>query len=142
MYRLLELQAIPIINENDTIVTDEICIGDNDTLSAIVATVMEADLLILLSDINGLYTADPHTDPSATLIPVVENLDDRIMAFGGRSGSSLGTGGMATKLQAAKMATSVGCDMVIANGENPEVLYDILDGKYLGTRFIGKKENV
>lgn len=142
MYRLLELQVIPIINENDTIVTDEICIGDNDTLSAVVASVMEADLLVLLSDINGLYTADPHSDPSATLIPVVENLDDRIMAFGGRSGSSLGTGGMATKLQAAKLATSVGCDMVIANGSNPEVLYDILDGKPLGTRFLGKKENV
>ena len=142
MYRLMELQVIPIINENDTIVTDEICIGDNDTLSAVVASVMDADLLILLSDINGLYTADPHTDPNAKLIPVVKNLDDRILAFGGRSSSSnMGTGGMATKLQAAKMATQGGCDMVIANGSNPNVLYDIIEGKNCGTRFIGKKVN-
>ncbi len=140
MNRLFEFQALPIINENDTVVTDEIGIGDNDTLSAIVSSVMKADLLVLLSDINGLYTADPHTDQTATLIPVVETIDDTIMSFGGGAGSSLGTGGMATKLLAAKMATEIGCDMVIANGQDPEILYEIVEGKQVGTRFLGRKE--
>ena len=140
MNRLLELQALPIINENDTVVTDEIEIGDNDTLSAIVADMMGADLLILLTDIDGLYTADPRKNPDAKHIDVVEKLDEHIMEFGGGSGSSLGTGGMATKLQAAKIATNAGCDMVIASGEDPVILYDVVEGKAVGTRFVGKGE--
>lgn len=137
--RLLELQVLPIINENDTIATEEIVIGDNDTLAAIVAESADASLLILLSDIDGLYTADPHKDESARLIPVVDVIDDKILALGGEKGSSLGTGGMRTKLTAAKIATDAGCDMVIANGSSPEILYDIVDGKTVGTRFLSKK---
>ncbi len=140
MTRLLELQAIPIINENDTVVTDEIEIGDNDTLSAIVADIMGADLLILLTDIDGLYTADPRKDPAAKHIDLVEKLDQHIMGLGGESGSSLGTGGMATKLQAAKIATTAGCDMVIVDGSEPVVLYDVVEGKQVGTRFVSKVE--
>lgn len=139
MARLLALRVLPIINENDTVATEEIEIGDNDTLAAIVAVSVQADLLVLLSDIDGLFTADPHKDPSATLITRVETLDERIMALGGGKGSSLGTGGMQTKLRAARLATDAGCDMVIANGADPQVLYDILDGKPVGTRFIGTK---
>ena len=141
MNRLLELQAIPVINENDTVVTDEIEIGDNDTLSAIVADIMSADLLILLTDIDGLYTADPHTNPDAKHIDVVEKIDDNIMAFGSGSSSALGTGGMATKLQAAKIATTAGCDMVIVDGSEPVVLYDVVEGKRVGTRFVSKVKN-
>ena len=141
MNRLLELQAIPVINENDTVVTDEIEIGDNDTLSAIVADIMSADLLILLTDIDGLYTADPHTTPDAKHIDVVEDIDDNIMAFGSGSSSALGTGGMATKLQAAKIATTAGCDMVIVDGSEPVVLYDVVEGKRVGTRFVSKVKN-
>ena len=137
--RLLELQALPIINENDTVATEEITIGDNDTLSALVASTLQAELLILLSDIDGLYDADPHTVPDAKIIPVVETLTEEIMALGGGSGSSLGTGGMATKLQAAKIATEAGTDMVIANGETPSVLYDILEGRNVGTHFLAKR---
>ena len=137
--RLLELQALPIINENDTVATEEITIGDNDTLSALVAATLRAELLILLSDIDGLYDADPHTVPDAKIIPVVETLTEEIMALGGGSGSSLGTGGMATKLQAAKIATEAGTDMVIANGEMPSVLYDILEGRNVGTHFLAKR---
>ena len=141
--RLLEFGAMPIINENDAVATDEIgietTIGENDTLSAIVARLVQADRLILLSDIDGLYTADPRKDPGATLIPVVEDITDDITALAGGSGSSLGSGGMATKLRAATIAMDAGIDMYIANGENPELLYDLFDGKPVGTRFIGKK---
>ena len=136
--RLLELGAMPIINENDTVSTDEIVIGDNDTLAAYVAESVKAELLILLSDINGLYTADPHKDPNAKLIPVIEALTDEIYALAGASSTKQGTGGMVTKLRAAAIATEAGCDMVIANGKNPGNLYDILDGKAVGTRFIGR----
>ena len=135
--RLLELGALPIINENDTVSTDEIVIGDNDTLAAYVAESVKAELLILLSDINGLYTADPHKDPNAKLIPVIKELTDDIYALAGASSTKQGTGGMVTKLRAAAIATEAGCDMVIANGKNPQGLYDILDGKAVGTRFIG-----
>lgn len=139
--RLLELGALPIINENDTISTEEISIGDNDTLSAMVAASIRADLLILLSDIDGLYDSDPHKNPDARLIPVVERLDDHIRALAGGSGSSLGTGGMVTKLQAAQIATEAGCEMVIANGHHPAALYDIAAGQPAGTRFLaGRKE--
>ena len=136
--RLLELGVLPIINENDTVATDEIVIGDNDTLAAIVAKSVGADMLILLSDIDGLYTADPHTNPNAKLISVVEQLNDEIYALAGASASAQGTGGMVTKLRGAAICTEAGCDMVIANGNNPENLYDILDGKAVGTRFVGK----
>jgi glutamate 5-kinase len=135
MNRLLELNVLPIINENDTVSTQEIAVGDNDTLGAIVAVSMKADMLILLSDIDGLYTKDPHKDESAELISLVTEITPEIEALGGGKGSSLGTGGMATKLNAAKLCLSKGTEMVIANGANPSVLYDIVDGKKIGTRF-------
>ena len=142
LLRLLELQAIPVVNENDAVVTDEIgvhnTIGENDTLSAIVAELTEAELLILLSDIDGLYTADPHRDPDARLIERVEEITPALEALAGGSGSALGTGGMATKLSAAKLATAAGADMIIANGRNPELLYQIAAGEPVGTRFIAK----
>ena len=133
--RLLELGALPIINENDTIATDEIVIGDNDTLAAIVAESVQADLLILLSDIDGLYTADPHKDPNAQLIHQVSKIDDTILALAGVSSTNLGTGGMVTKLRAAEICLNCKCNMIIANGQNPDLLYDILDGKQVGTLF-------
>ena len=139
MERLLELGALPVINENDTIATAEIKVGDNDTLGAIVACCTKADLLVLLSDIEGLYTADPRKDPDAKLIPTVEEVTPEIEALAGGVGSSLGTGGMATKLRAAKMVTAQGCDIVITNGEQPERLYDIAEGKDVGTRFVAHK---
>lgn len=139
MSKLLELGALPIINENDTVATEEIVFGDNDTLAALVAESVSADLLILLSDIDGLYTADPHSDKNARLIPEVHELTDEIMALGGGAGSSLGTGGMETKLRAARIATDAGCDMIIANGKDPAILYDIVEGRSIGTRFYAKK---
>ena len=138
MNRLLELNVLPIINENDTVSTHEIAVGDNDTLGAIVAVSMKADLLVLLSDIDGLYTADPHKSENAELISVVEEITPEIESLGGGKGSSLGTGGMVTKLNAAKLCMSKGTDMVIANGANPSVLYDIVDGEKIGTKFIAK----
>ena len=137
--RLLEFGALPVINENDTVSTEEIEIGDNDTLGAIVATSVKADLLVLLSDIDGLYTKDPRRNADAELIPEVYELTEEIMAMGEGKGSSLGTGGMFTKLKAAKIATSEGIDMIIANGDNPNILYDIAEGKPVGTKFFGKK---
>ena len=137
MARLLELGALPIINENDTVATAEIKVGDNDTLGGIVACAVHADLLILLSDIEGLYTADPRKDPAARLIPTVEEVTPAIEALAGGAGSALGTGGMATKLRAAKLVTARGCDMVIANGDHPEILYPIVNGEAVGTRFLG-----
>jgi len=140
--RLLEFRALPIINENDAVATDEIgihtTIGENDTLSAIVARLVKADLLVLLSDIDGLYTADPRKDPSAQLIPQVDAITEDILSLAGGAGSAQGTGGMATKLKAAALAMDGGIDMVITNGEHPENLYDICDGKAVGTRFSGK----
>lgn len=133
--RLLELGALPIINENDTVATDEIVIGDNDTLGAIVAKSVGAELLILLSDIDGLYTADPHTHPDAELIHRVDALDDSIYALAGVSRSGQGTGGMVTKLHAARICMECGCSMVIANGDRPGNIYDIIDGKQVGTTF-------
>lgn len=136
--RLLELRAIPIINENDTVSTAEIVIGDNDTLAAIVAQSVKADLLILLSDIDGLYTADPHKDPDAKLIHHIPKVDESVMALAGLSASGQGTGGMVTKLRAARICMDCGCDMIIANGAVPENLYAILDGKQVGTLFSEK----
>lgn len=137
--RLLELGALPIINENDTVATEEIVIGDNDTLAAIVSVSVKADLLVLLSDIDGLYTADPRRDKNATLLSRIETLTPEIMALGEGKGSSLGTGGMKTKLHAAEIATNDGIDMVIANGATPLNLYGIVKGEEIGTRFVGKK---
>jgi len=133
--RLLELGALPIINENDTVATEEIVIGDNDTLAAIVAQSVEADLLVLLSDIDGLYTADPHKDPNATLISHIPAITEDILALGGGSASSQGTGGMATKLHAAEICLQAGCSMIITNGKRPDDLYTILDGRSVGTTF-------
>ncbi len=133
--RLLELGALPIINENDTVATDEIVIGDNDTLAAIVAQSIQADLLILLSDINGLYTADPHSDPNAKLLHKVTAIDDSIRCLAGVSSTKQGTGGMVTKLRAAEICMDCGCKMVIANGREPQNLYAILEGKPVGTTF-------
>ena len=113
--------------------------GDNDTLGAIVSCCVKADLLVLLSDIEGFFSADPRKDPNAVLIPVVEEVTKEIEALAGGVGSGLGTGGMATKLRAAKMVNENGCDMIITNGEHPNVLYDIVDGKSVGTRFLGQK---
>ena len=139
--RLLELGALPIINENDTVATDEITsIGDNDTLAAIVTCCIKADLLVLLSDIDGLYTANPHTHPDAKLIPLVEDITPEVMALADGAGSALGTGGMSTKLRAARMVTSSGADMVIANGSHPELLYDIAEGRAAGTRFAAHRQ--
>ena len=140
IYRLLDLGVLPIINENDTIATEEIKVGDNDTLSAMVAVGIEADRLILLSDIDGLYTSDPHKDSNAKLISRVSELTEEIMSLGGGEGSALGTGGMRTKLHAAQICTNAGCDMVIMNGTDPLRLYDLFDGTEIGTLFVGNKK--
>lgn len=134
---LLKLGVLPVVNENDTIATAEISVGDNDTLGAMVATSTGADLLVLLSDIEGLYTADPRKNPDAKLISLVEEITPQILSLAGGAGSGLGTGGMATKLRAAQIATQSGCQMVITNGEHPESLYDIVEGLPVGTRFTG-----
>ncbi len=140
LHRLLDLEVLPIINENDTVSTREIAVGDNDTLAAMAAVSAGADLLVLLSDINGLYTADPHKDANAKLIPVVEALTEEIYALAGEKGSAFGTGGMATKLQAARICGENGIDMIIANGADPDILYEIGEGKSVGTLFKGAKK--
>lgn len=138
---LFKLGVIPIVNENDTIATYEIEIGDNDTLSAIVVSLVEADALLLLSDIDGLYTDDPRTNPDVKYIEVVEELTDELMNMGKAStGSSVGTGGMTTKLQAAKIASSTGVDMVIANSKDIKVIHRILSGQNIGTLFLAHKD--
>lgn len=140
LFALLEMNVLPVINENDTVATQEIAVGDNDTLSAIVATCADAELLVLLSDIDGLYTADPRKDPDAQLVNEVRVITPEILALAGGKGSELGTGGMATKLRAAQIATAAGTDMVISNGMYPERLYDIVEGKNVGTRFYAEGE--
>ncbi|MBK9055937.1 MAG: glutamate 5-kinase [Chloroflexi bacterium] len=135
LHTLLENQIIPIINENDAVATEEIRVGDNDNLSALVATLAEADLLILLTDQPGLYTADPRTDPSAQLIPEVGLIDDALRQLAGGSVSGLGVGGMATKLQAAATARLAGVDVVIASGQVPDVILRVAEGEAVGTRF-------
>lgn len=138
---LFKLGVIPIVNENDTVATYEIEIGDNDTLSAIVAALVKADLLILLSDIDGLYTDDPRKNPQANYIEIVEELNDELMEMGKAStGSDSGTGGMNTKLQAAQIAHSTGVDMVIANSRDIKVIHRILDGNNIGTLFLAKAD--
>lgn len=138
--RLLELGVMPVINENDSIVTDEISVGDNDTLGAIVAKTAQADLLILLSDIDGLYTANPREDKNAELIDVVFSITPEIEQLAGNKGTSLGTGGMITKIKAAEIAMEAGIDMIITNGMHPDNLYRILDGEKVGTKFRGRKK--
>ncbi|MCI9197631.1 MAG: glutamate 5-kinase [Lachnospiraceae bacterium] len=134
---LLQMGVIPIVNENDTISTYEIQFGDNDTLSAVVSALIRADLLILLSDIDGLFTDDPREDPQAAFIDLVENMDQHYMEMGKEStGSNVGTGGMATKLEAAKIATGAGADMVIANGKDFHIIHRIMEGKKEGTLFL------
>lgn len=138
---LMEMGAIPIVNENDTISTYEMRFGDNDTLSAIVAALVEADLLILLSDIDGLFTDDPNQNPDARFVEVVDHLDEGLMQMGkGTSGSGIGTGGMATKLTAAKIATSAGADMIIANGRDFHIIHKLIQGKNMGTLFTADKD--
>lgn len=141
---LLKLHAIPIVNENDTVSTSEIPLvdnfGDNDRLSAIVAALIGADLLILLSDIDGLYSDDPKTNPDARLIPLVPEITEELLAMGKpTSGSDVGTGGMAAKLAAARIATDSGCDMVIANGEEVSAVLAITEGKENGTLFLAHR---
>lgn len=138
---LLKLGAIPVVNENDTVATYEIEIGDNDTLSAIVAALVDADLLILLSDIDGLYTDDPRKNPDAKFIEQVDELTEEYMNMGkGSTGSSVGTGGMNTKMIAAKIATSSNVDMIIANSKDIGVLHEILAGENKGTLFVAHKD--
>lgn len=134
---LINVGCIPIVNENDTVAIDELEleIGENDSLSAVVASISGADALIILSDIDGLYSSDPHRDENAKIIPVVEEIDDYIERIAGGAGSGLGSGGMATKINAARIATAAGVDMVIMNGRNPEDLYRLFDGEQLGTYF-------
>ena len=142
---LLSLGVIPIVNENDSISTYELQslekFGDNDTLSAVVAALIGADLLILMSDIDGLFTDDPNTNPEAEFIDTVEQLDDKLLNMGkGSTGSKVGTGGMATKLTAARIATAAGTDMVIANGGDFHNIHRIVEGDKCGTLFVGKKQ--
>ena len=142
---LLSLGVIPIVNENDSISTYELQnlekFGDNDTLSALVASLVGADLLILLSDIDGLFTDDPHKNPKAKFIHIVEKLDEKLMSMGKGTSSLVGTGGMSTKLSAAKIATTSGADMIIANGENFHIIHKLLQGRDYGTLFLGKKDH-
>ena len=133
---LFSLGVIPVVNENDTVSTYEVRFGDNDTLSALVASLVGADLLILLSDIDGLYTDDPHKNPDATIISDVYEIDETILGMAkGSTGSNVGTGGMATKLSAAKIATFSGADMIIANGDDVSIIEEIVAGKRIGTQF-------
>lgn len=142
---LLKMGVIPVVNENDSVCFEEIesehhVFGDNDTLSAVVSVLVGADMLIILSDIDGLYDSDPHKNPDATLIPVVEKIDGTVSHFAGGAGSKFGTGGMATKLSAASIAMENDIDMVITNGVKPQSIYAIIYGGSIGTLFKGKKE--
>lgn len=137
--QLLEMGVIPVVNENDTVSTHEIEFGDNDKLSAIVASLTDADLLILLSDIDGLFTDDPHNNPDAKFIEEVAYIDDEMMGMGKGSASSVGTGGMAAKLEAARIATDSGADMVITNGEDIANVERIMAGENVGTLFLAHK---
>ena len=138
---LTRVNCIPIVNENDTVAIDELEleIGENDSLSAMVASIAGAEALIILSDIDGLYSSDPHHDPDAKIIPVVREIDSYIEGIAGGAGSALGSGGMSTKINAARIATDAGVDMIIMNGKNPEDLYRLFDGEEIGTYFPAKR---
>ena len=135
--KLVNMDVIPIVNENDTIAIDELEleIGENDSLSALVAELSRADLLLILSDIDALYDDDPRTNPDAKPIPIVEKITPEIESVAGGAGTSLGTGGMSTKITAAKIATNAGIDIIIMNGKDPEKLYDLFENKEIGTLF-------
>ena len=137
---LMNMQIIPIINENDTVSTDEIEFGDNDTLSAHVASLTDADLLIILSDIDGLYNGDPRKDANATIISKVNEITTEIEEVAGSTTSAFAKGGMATKISAAKICNKAGIDMIIAKGEDPAILFDVLEGKDIGTLFVARNE--
>lgn len=139
LFRLLELNVLPILNENDTMATAEIAFGDNDSLAASVACCLRSDLLVMLTDTEGLYTDDPSVSPDAELIPCVTEITDDLYRLAKGSGSTVGTGGMLTKLNAAKACMACGIDTIICGGSRPELLYDIIEGKACGTKFIGKK---
>jgi glutamate 5-kinase len=141
LIKLLEKDIIPIINENDTIATNEIEFGDNDTLSAIVASLVEADLLVMLSDIDGLYNADPRSDTHAEMIHSVLEITPELEQLASGAGSSFSTGGMITKISAAKICLKQGIDCLITSGSDPAILFDILTGKEVGTHFVAQKEN-
>ena len=136
---LLQLGVVPVVNENDTVATYEIEFGDNDKLSAIVAALIGADLLVLLSDIDGLFTDDPNQNPEAEFIDVVPHITEELAAMGKDANSNVGTGGMASKIAAARIATASGADMVIANARDTDVIYDILRGEKVGTLFLSHK---
>ena len=136
--RTFEFGAIPVINENDVVAVEEIVYGDNDNLSAIVAKLIKADALFILTDIDGLYDANPNENEYARIIPVVEEITEGLFELAGGKGSKFGTGGMITKLQAAQIATEAGIDTVIMNGGDPENLYKILEGHQVGTFFVAK----
>ena len=137
--KLFEFGAIPVINENDSVAVEEIVFGDNDTLSAIVAKLIGADCLVILTDTDGLYSGNPREDENATLIPVVSEITDDILALADTKGSARGTGGMVTKLHAAQIATEEGIDTVVMNGSEPEDLYRLFDGRQIGTHFLAKR---
>ena len=140
-YKLIEHNIIPVVNENDTVAIDELelAVGENDSLAAHVGMFCHADLLIIMSDIDGFFDGDPRSNPDAKLIPVVDKIDDRIRALAGDAVSGLGSGGMITKINAAEIAMDAGFDMAIINGRNPNILYDLFDGKQVGTVFLANK---
>lgn len=142
LFQMIRQDVVPIINENDAVVVDEIKVGDNDTLSALVASLIEADLLIILSDVDGLYTDNPSVNPDAERLSVVKEIDQSIHDMSSGSGSELGTGGMATKINAAEIATTAGVNMVIADGSVPDILYQVVSGDDVGTLFLGQKEKM
>lgn len=143
MEKLISHGVIPIVNENDTVAIDELEleVGENDSLAAMVATITDSDLLVIMSDIDGLYDKDPHVHEDAVLIPVVEEIDDNVRQLAGGAGSKLGTGGMITKIKAAEIAFEDGVDMVIMNGNKPSALYDLLNDKSVGTLFLSKRSD-
>ena len=140
-YKLIEHNIIPVVNENDTVAIDELelAVGENDSLAAHVGMFCHADLLIIMSDIDGFFDGDPRSNPDAKLIPVVDKIDDRIRALAGDAVSGLGSGGMITKINAAEIAMDAGFDMAIINGRDPDILYDLFDGKQVGTVFLANK---
>ncbi len=138
--KLFEYGAIPVVNENDSVAVEEIVYGDNDSLSAHVAEIVDADVLVILTDIDGLFSANPREDENAVLIHSVDEINDEILALAGGSGTNRGTGGMITKLHAAKIATAAGIDTVVMNGSDPEDIYKLIDGRQIGTLFKAKTE--